>query len=631
MAFAMTSYGQNIIYSYTFDEGLEGWTTQGISSLEADKADSAIWVWTADGDASTGAYNGGAPIESESEGGAILFDSDGLDNGGVEGAFGEGKSPSPQKGEITSPSMDLTGQETVILAFNQFYRYFAKSGDDAVTPASTVEVSNDGGATWTPFVVNEGIPTNSSTRASDIQAIDISEVAANQADVQVKFVWDGDYYFWIIDDVRLFDDAGVDLAILDYTNINNYLTPDFALNTDSFDLEVMVTNNGNSITDSIQFIARILDENLDFVFGDTGWIEGMDSGDTLIWDFDRSWVPTDATQQEYAVVYNVRHQGDTMAEIITPDDNIDFNFFEVTDFTFKAVPESGRTQGYNFGGMEYDIANFIALPESLNEPIAVDKLAFRVCDGDEAITGKTVIGFIIELPDSARQEKGVLLTGETDLIGFDASIGLDDLFGSTDNEVIGIGSYLFKATDDASQCEEFFIDTLTNIDGDDADILLQPGGKYLIGLRFGPTASDLFVGTNEDYKLWQLTTIVSTPRDATSGWAIVTDYEENVAALGLELKLMSTATDENPLPETSVSVFPNPASDFIKVDVNFDRATDASIFLADANGKIISVKTPRNVKSDQFNFDMTRYPSGSYIVRIATEEGTRTQQVVVTH
>ncbi len=623
MALAMTGYGQTAIYTFTFDNDLEGWTTEGISDT------AAVWVWAPNGDAGTGAFNSGAtPINSESGGGALLFDSDGLDNGGDPSNLGGGPSPSPQKGEITSPVLDFTGQDEVILAFNQYYRYFAKSPSDFSTPATSVEVSNDGGANWTSYVINDDIAANESTRPNDIAVLDISEVAADQAEVLIKFVWDGDYYFWLIDDVKLFDSRGVDLTVIDYTNIDNYETPDFALNTDSFDLEVMVTNKGIDITDSIMFLARILNEDLDLVFSDTGWVEGLNAGDTVIWDFDRHWTPTDATIQGYFVAYNVRHRGDTMPEAVAPDDNVDFNFFDVRDFSFRKVPPANRTQGFNFGGEEYDVANFFSLPESVAEPLVFDQITFKVCEGQNGVVGKTVVGFIVQLPDTARVSKGVLLNGETDLIGLDANLGLDQLI---ENEmVIGIGSYLFTATDDASQCEEFRIDMITDLDGDNENILMQPGGKYLVGLRFGATASDLFIGSNEDYKVWQLSSIVSTPRDATGGWGIVTDYQENAADVGLELTI-TTAVDERPLPENSVKIFPNPASDYVRADINFETPSEVTVFLTDASGKILNIRTLKNVLSDQVNFDMTRYPSGSYIVRVATKEGTKTEYIMVTH
>ncbi len=633
---------QNAIYSFTFDSDLDGWTTVGVSSADTSKAALAVWAWTANGDAGTGAYNSGeTPIGSESGGGAMLFDSDGLDNGGTQGNFGQGPSPSPQRGELISPSLDFTGQDKVILAFHQYYRYFSKDdGDpdpntrDFSTPATSVEVSNDGGTSWTSYLINEDIAAGAQTRATDKISIDITDIAANQADVTVKFVWDGEYYFWIIDDVSLYDSRGVDLAVIDFTNIDNFETPDFAL-VDSVDLEMMVHNKSDSsLTDSIMFLARILEsENLDLIYSDTGWIEELGAGDTVIWDFDNDWLPEDVAQQGYFVVYNVRYRGDTMPEIVAGDDNVDFNFFDVRDFSFRKVPPSNRSQGSKPVGtsgddVDYDIANIFFIPEAYNHDLKVDRISFKVCSGEEGLAGKTVIGFIAQLPDTARVLKGVLLNRETDLIGLDASQGFNQLL--EEDMVIGIGSKLFTSVDDAEPgCPEFFIDTITNLDGD-AETLLEPGGKYLVGIRYSATSNDLFMGVNEDYKLWQLSTIVSTPDDATPGWSIYQNYEESAADIGLELTI-STAVDENPLPENSVNIYPNPADEYVRIDIDFETPKNTSVFLADANGKIINVRSLRNTVNDQVTFDMTRYPSGFYIIRVATAEGTMTREISVVH
>ncbi|MCB0667379.1 MAG: T9SS type A sorting domain-containing protein [Saprospiraceae bacterium] len=625
MVLTITAYGQTEIYTFTFDNDMEGWTSTGLSDTDA------VWVWAPNGDAGTGAFNNGqTPIASESGGGALLFDSDGLDNGGDDANQGGGPAPSPQMGEVVSPSLDFTGQDQVILAFNQYYRYFAKSADDFTTPASSVEVSNDGGTTWTSYLVNEDISPNQATRPNDIVALDISEVAGNQADVLVKFVWDGDYYFWLIDDVKLFDSRGVDLVVLDFTNIDNFETPDFAMNTDSFDLEMMVTNNSDmDLPDSIMFLTRILtDETRDLIFSDTGWVVGLNAGDTVIWDFDRNWVPTTPNQERYILAYNVRYRGDTMPEAVAPDDNVDFNRFDVRDFSFRKLPPTGRTQGFNFGGNPYDVANFLSLPETVAEPLIFDKITFKVCEGDDPLVGKTIIGFIVQLPDTAAVLKGVLLNGETDLIGLNAGTSLDDLI--RDQQVIGIGSKLFTQGEEASQCEDFTIDMLSDLDGESDQVEMMPGGKYLVGLRFGTGASDLFIGTNEDYKVWQLSSIVSTPGDGSDGWGIVTDYQENAADIGVELT-MTTAVDDNPLPENTVAIFPNPTSDYIRVNIEFETPTEATVFMADANGKILNIKPLKNVQREQVNFDMGRYPSGTYIVRVATREGTKTEHVIVTH
>ena len=161
---------QTPILTFSFDEGLEDWTPVGLASSDPTKADSALWVWSPNGDAGSGAFNmGNVPISSISGGGALLFDSDGYDNGGDPdpSAAGTGPVPAPQKGEITSPPLDFSGETRVVLAFYQYYRYFAKDTDpaniDQDTPNSSFEVSGDGGTTWTSFVINEVICPNEST------------------------------------------------------------------------------------------------------------------------------------------------------------------------------------------------------------------------------------------------------------------------------------------------------------------------------------------------------------------------------------------------------------------------------------------------------------------------------------
>lgn len=626
---AAVSYGQNIIYQYTFDDDMEGWTAVAVSS------DEALWVWAANGDAGTGAYNDGSrPIASRSGGGALLFDSDGLDNGGVREAFGTGPAPSPQKGEIISPSMDFTGQDTVILAFNQYYRYFAKSAEDFSTPASSVEVSNDGGASWISFLVNEDISPNASTTQRDIEAIDITELAANQADVQIKFIWDGDYYFWLVDDVTFYDATGTNLVILEYTNMDNYESPDFVISNDTFDMEFMITNEGDAdITDSIRCIARIIDEEAVLVFADTGYIEGLSQGDTVIWDFDNGWTPDMVSLDTFRIAYSVSVQGDTVGEIVAPDDNLEINIFEARDFDYSKVPSTNRAQGVRLTGQDggdaqYDVANIFAMPAGVAEPLLIDRMTFTICRNQDGFANKSVIAFIAELPDTAEIVKGVLLAGETDLIGLDASYSVDNMLA--DEALIGIGQYEFTADDDQlGSCPTFTLDQLTDLEENDV-ILMKPGRIYLIGIRFGPTSQDLFMGVNEDYKLWQLSTIWATPQDGTPNWSLVTDYEENAAAIGVLLKL-GTDVDEKPLPEYAVKVFPNPTTEQIKVDLTFEQPTDVSVMVADAQGKVLSIKNLDNIQSTRYQHDVSHYASGSYIVRIVTAEGTATKHIMVTH
>ena len=89
--------------------------------------------------------------------------------------------------------------------------------------------------------------------------------------------------------------------------------------------------------------------------------------------------------------------------------------------------------------------------------------------------------------------------------------------------------------------------------------------------------------------------------------------------------------DKNPLPEQSVKIFPNPTSDIINVEIEFDQPKQTTIFIADAQGKILMADTRKRLISQRIDYDLSQYPSGNYIVRVSTLEGTKTEHVLVTH
>ncbi|NND06816.1 MAG: T9SS type A sorting domain-containing protein [Saprospiraceae bacterium] len=636
----VTMSAQMPIYSYPFDEGLEGWTPEGISSSVADSSANALWVWTPTGDAGTGAYNPGTtPIASASGGGALLFDSDGLDNGGVEEAFGTGPAPSPQRGEITSPPMDFTGESSVLLSFYQFYRYFAKDdGDpdpgtrDATTPASSFEISNDGGMTWTSFEVNDDIGSNERTGALDIVVQDISDLAAGQADVRVKFVWDGEYYYWLIDDVQLFADRGLDLAITTFNNVTYFETPDFGIVDDTLDLEVEFANHGDTdVTDTVMIWARVLDGNQTLVFSDTAYIDGIAAGDTLIHDFE-NWIPSQAQQNgpdnNYITAYNIEVKGDTVGEIVKPDDNVDSRAFLVSDFTYNKIPTGGSLGGFN-GSAVGDLntfawGNVFKIPSTFTDDLQISRISFNAFINDADLAGKSVIAYVFEIADSTIQQGDTLLNLNFALNGITS---IDQMI--QDDMIIGIGTYLFNSDDDASG-GPFFVEDVLDFTENEDPVVLEPGKEYFVAIQYTGPANEVFQVVDQEYPVFKISSLAYFEELGNFRLFTNNGIPWN-AAIGLELEIVSTAVDENPLPENSVQIFPNPVRDFVTVDIDFETPSDATIFLADAQGKILMADTKQRIHSQRLSYNMTKYPSGNYIIRVATREGTKTEHILVTH
>lgn len=150
---------------------------------------------------SQGAYWGNTtPVASPSQpNGIAIFESDLLDNGGAQGCFGCGTAPSPHKGELISPQIDLTGYTNsyIDVSFYSYYRAFQIN-------ELSVSFSTDDGTTWgtatdyriaqpdlTEGMITIELPNNTLTGIS------------NLTQCRVKFTFDGDYYFALIDDVTI--------------------------------------------------------------------------------------------------------------------------------------------------------------------------------------------------------------------------------------------------------------------------------------------------------------------------------------------------------------------------------------------------------------------------------------------
>ncbi|MFK8037412.1 MAG: T9SS type A sorting domain-containing protein [Crocinitomicaceae bacterium] len=102
------------------------------------------------------------------------------------------------------PTINCTGLPGVTLEFEQRYRAF--NSDSCI-----VEVSGDGGTSWTPFSINQEFSTNGTT-FQGVKSINISAVAGGSANVKVRFRWVGSDdqqfgagYAWMVDDFRLIE------------------------------------------------------------------------------------------------------------------------------------------------------------------------------------------------------------------------------------------------------------------------------------------------------------------------------------------------------------------------------------------------------------------------------------------
>jgi hypothetical protein len=119
---------------------------------------------------------------------------------GADGAYAMVNSDAAGSGsislveELITPSIDCSAKTTVLLEFYHYYNHIG-SGE------GRVEVSVDGGASWTQIV-----SYTSDTVNGALESFDISAHAAGQADVKIRFLYDdgSDWaWYWLVDDVTV--------------------------------------------------------------------------------------------------------------------------------------------------------------------------------------------------------------------------------------------------------------------------------------------------------------------------------------------------------------------------------------------------------------------------------------------
>ncbi|MEO5905315.1 MAG: hypothetical protein ABIQ11_01220, partial [Saprospiraceae bacterium] len=197
-----------VLWNETFADGLGDWTTLGTCS-NPDSNINGGFRYYPDGIIDQGAYafpgyRVSGPTWCD---GAMGYDSDYADNLGVQGNFGAGPCPAPPQGSfnqqiLTSPAIDVSGFDVagITLTFYQALRNF-------VSDYSVAHRSKNVGGDWTAWIEKEinpesEFPINTRYTAFDKQRVALVG-AADYDSLQFRFIYNDNYYFWIIDDVSL--------------------------------------------------------------------------------------------------------------------------------------------------------------------------------------------------------------------------------------------------------------------------------------------------------------------------------------------------------------------------------------------------------------------------------------------
>ncbi len=251
-----------------FSNGLIGnnpvgeWTTGGQNA--------SVWAM-ADANSPAGFYssNLAAMASPTADNGWLIFDADFAQ----DGAISTSNPVEVMSGWVQAPELNMSELENVKVEFNQYFRYCCQQ----LSPLS-VEVSIDGGDTWTVFNATGILVTSANQLSANplLTVIDISCVAANQPSVLIRWFYNRSqnsaysHYFWGLDDICIYETVEEnDLEITQVTNGNIVTVWEYTVTpleqaiteaNDGMVAGVIFRNNGRQDQTNCQITIEILDE-----------------------------------------------------------------------------------------------------------------------------------------------------------------------------------------------------------------------------------------------------------------------------------------------------------------------------------------------------------------------------------
>ncbi len=621
--------GQVVIFEEQFDGEIPAdWTNEGTQTLPDGTVTMGFpWTWNADSNFDgignpTAAMNISSP--SLSNGVAVLN----ADFYTTMGTTNPGPSPYPQyESDLISPNIDCSGFANVSVAF---YQAFAGlNGDDAFPQITEVGAlfmySIDGGNTWVDTIaVNDDLSPNDVTPAGDQKVYDLVG-AGGSSEVVLRFSFDGDFYAWAIDDVQVIEKPDNDLVINTdavFYPASSVQQPEVSIAGDTMGFFVGVINNGAADAFDIIVKASIFKGN-NLIWADSTLIPTLAAGVTdSVFALDNVFVP-EIDQGTYFVQYDVYQQNE---DDFTPSNNTWRQIFRVTDDLFsKDDGDDNFFSGLRASGEatngSYIFGNNYFISSSVIDEYRLDRVKFacRPPDGEELAGHEVDIYFAKVLGEPFDDDFDLAEGGNSSVSGI----------GSSSLEILGFGEHEFT-NEGSGQIVNKELEN--NVGSSDDPIILEPNTHYFVMVDYDEDNWDVFTQITDKFIFSTVNFILYSYSEADGGYQWFTGIQglEVAPTIRFDIALENVVdVEETTLPESTFQIFPNPTSDFINAQLQFDQPTDVNITLADITGKVIKLDIKEGITSQNVQYDLSNYENGTYIIRLATREGTKTYKFVV--
>lgn len=623
------------LWCETFAGGIEvnGWSTEGTCAV-ADSNINAGWKYLPDGLLDKGAYIFvGAGISSPTLcDGAVGVDSDFDDNGGIEGNFGAGPCPAPAQHILISPEIATSEWDAagVSLTWNQALRQFQST----YFVSFRTKDGDEEWSEWTDFQVNTEFATNGDFNNTDVQRIFLTGAAGHDF-LQIRFVYNANYYMWGIDDVCIVETECSNIraqdnffAIAPWATIpENQVYPFCALNdilnAGACPQTNVVLNHTVEDSDSGQ---EIYNEDLAY-----GTIAPTVLAENVVFP---ELITLPSVPANYTATYTVT------------SDSLDFDVSDNTiTFTYGV---GGNTFGHEDG-----FTRSVAVANGVYDEGA--PLSYAYGNYFKPVADATVqnITWGVNNPaDMAGKVINVYLLQWTDNNG-------NQVAENGERRFVGFAEYLF----DGNEGDNAILETeLENFENPGEDVVMRGGFGYIAMIEYVASTADdpqffMLASEARNYNAQVLgmdsafvkgiaddRVFISVLGHSPDGVIANIDYEvteldvnDNRIFFGNDIvPLVRVVVDpvntNDPLPSNNlVNVYPNPAKDQIRVDMDFVKDySDVIIRMLDNLGRPVMENRLSQVAAQHVEtLNVHALSAGNYMLQVITEDGQRSTPVVI--
>jgi hypothetical protein len=559
---------------------------------------------------------------------------------------------------LQSPAIDLSAAAGKFVAVKFYVNYFdfqtttfdlefipVDTVGAAVTSVNIRNITGQNGvrAAYNGWVIAK-IPVALTSNAADLTA------------AKVRINYNGNYYFFAVDDISVIDAPAYDLSIgvptvgntlgNSFSTLrvsNNFSQPLSQVSAEDYGFGAKVTNRGAAnmvaadngrLTVSIDretapgtWTNQVMDS---VALGNLA--TDIDSNYTA--NFTNNWLPTDTGY--YRVTYRLA--------IDSLDGNNDNNeavqFFNITENYYSKLPT--RADGYpdytgrSFPGAsgtnvvsEFEYGSMYYFPAG-NGNIRLDSVLLRLyaTTVDTANFMNTVNVRVYKyrdidgdgrLADDPTANEAVLVA-----LGSVAVSDITTGYKRTAATVIDVN------TGD----EFFFSDTTTymvSMDQRAATGLENPTGTRFRGFWFGTYRINYGLNAaffNAIPSPIRAAEITNAGAAASNEWNWIGFGAYQVPSIGLALSRVVISVDEATADQQQFRLYPNPTGNQLNVEIALDAASNVQYMMTDVSGRVVRMAAKQNIQNQVVTFDVQDLAAGVYFLSVKTNKGTTTQRFI---